>query len=80
MNYKFKYNTDFEMTAILAKNIDKYLIKVANITEGNFLTFSDDPPLPVIQPETVTILKSDYESLQNQLLLAINQNIEGGIL
>lgn len=80
MNDKFKYNTDSEMNSILTNNIDKYLIEVANITEGNFLTFSDTPPLSVIQPETVSVLKSDYESLQNQLLIAVNENIEGGIL
>lgn len=79
MNYKFKYSTDSEMTSILANNMDKYLIEVANITEGNFLIFSDNTPSVVIQPETITILKSEYEDLQNQLLLAVNENIEGGI-
>lgn len=45
MNYKFQYTTQDEKTAILNNNKDKILIEEQNITEGNFLIFSDVKPL-----------------------------------
>lgn len=45
MNYKFEYKTDDEKNNILNQNKDKILIEIQNITEGNFLIFSDVKPL-----------------------------------
>lgn len=45
MNYKFQYTTDEEKTTILNNNKDKILIEEQNITEGNFLIFSDVKPV-----------------------------------
>ncbi|MEY8001215.1 hypothetical protein AB8U03_13620 [Clostridium sp. Mt-5] len=45
MNYKFQYQNDTDRTTILNNNKDKILIEEQNITEGNFLIFSDVKPL-----------------------------------
>lgn len=80
MKYEFKYTKEEERQKIIEDNKDKYLIEEQNIIEGNFLIFSDEKPLPpVIPPETVTISKKEYEDLQNQLLLSVNNSTEGGI-
>lgn len=80
MNIRFQYTDAESRQMILNENSDKYLIEEHNITEGSFLVFSDTPPeKPTPSVETVTIPKTEYEELQNQLLLAVNENIEGGI-
>lgn len=45
MTYKFQYTTDEEKTNIIKQNKEKILIEEQNITEGNFLIFSDVKPL-----------------------------------
>lgn len=45
MQYKYEYKNDIERKAIIDNNKDKYLIEEQNITEGNFLVFSDIKPL-----------------------------------
>lgn len=45
MFYKFEYTSDEQRTEILNNNKDKYLYEEQNITEGNFLIFSDEPRL-----------------------------------
>lgn len=45
MDYKYQYKDDTERQSILNKNKNKYLIEEQNITEGNFLIFSDIKPL-----------------------------------
>lgn len=45
MNYKFQYTTNDERATILNNNKDKILIEEQNITEGNFLIFSDVKPI-----------------------------------
>lgn len=68
MIYKYQYEKDNERQELLNSNEDKFLIEEQNIMEGNFLIFSDTKP--VSPPETIIILKSEYENLQQQLLQA----------
>lgn len=43
MEYIFQHKTEEERLALLVAHKDKFLIAVKNITEGNFLIFSDYP-------------------------------------
>lgn len=43
MLFKIQYETALERDGIVAQNSDKYLLEEQNITEGNFLIFSDIP-------------------------------------
>lgn len=66
MIYKYEYNKDDlnERQNIVNQNADKYLILEENITEGNFLTFSDvQPPQPEIQ---ILIKEVDLKTLQDK--------------
>ena len=67
MEIKLQYINLIERSSILESNKDKYLIEEQNITEGNFLIFSDtkptDPSDPTDPAETVTIPKTEYETL-----------------
>jgi hypothetical protein len=45
MNYKYQYIDDASRAALITANSDKVLIEEDNITEGNFLIFSDVVPL-----------------------------------
>lgn len=81
MNYKYEYKTEEERQSILSNNADKFLIEEQNISEGNFLIFSDiQPP----QPEVKVLIKEEdlNEIKQNQTLMqqAIDDLILGGVL
>lgn len=45
MKYIFNYNNDEERQGIILSNSDKFLIEEQNITEGNFLIFTDVKPI-----------------------------------
>jgi hypothetical protein len=53
MLFKFQYSDEADRQVKLNANLDKYLIEEQNITDGNFLIFSDTPTLEikVIQQE-----------------------------
>lgn len=78
MLYKFQYNSGPERDILLTQNSDKILIGEQNITEGNFLIFSDTPqPLEAIMT-TIDVNKiSDMEFNQSQMLLAL---VNGGLM
>lgn len=44
MLYKYSFSNDSEKEQLIQANSDKFLIEEQNITEGNFLVFSDEPP------------------------------------
>lgn len=72
MEFTFQYTTEEERRLIIEKNTTKYLIGVQNITEGNFLIFSDTPNMAVeselnAQREQVTVL----ETRNNGTMLAV---------
>ena len=56
MLYKYEYKTNEERDNIISQNIDKILIEEQNITEGNFLIFTD-----------IEVVKTDIELLQNRV-------------
>jgi hypothetical protein len=70
MVYKYEYVTASEREQIMNENQYLRWVGEDNITEGNFLTFTDD-----IEPES----KPTYEELENQLLLMADSQA-GGIL
>lgn len=61
---KVQYKTPEEREQILANNIGLYLIEEQNITEGNFLIFSDKPNEPI---EVVVATKEEYNILDNRI-------------
>lgn len=65
MLYKYQYETEEEKQDILSANTDKRLIEVQNITEGNFLIFSDQP----IEKEVVyiNVPQNEIEALKQSI-------------
>jgi hypothetical protein len=70
MNYRFRYTNPEERQQIINDNSHLRCIAEENITDGNFITFTDEP---VPEP------KPTYEELENQVLLLTDQ-LAGGIL
>lgn len=58
---KYQYSNDTERTTILNSHKDKILIEEQNITEGNFLIFSDT--------KTLENQLQDLNNSVNQVLL-----------
>lgn len=61
---KVQYKTREEREQILANNVGLYLIEEQNITEGNFLIFSDKPNEHI---EVTVATKEDYNILENRI-------------
>lgn len=74
MEYKLNYTTPESRQAIISENATLTLIAEGNITEGNFLIFTDTPIATAI-----VAAKPSYEELENQLLLMADSQA-GGIL
>jgi hypothetical protein len=53
MEHKFEYKDESERKSILEANNSYYLIEEQNITEGNFLIFSD------VQPQQVDVKQQE---------------------
>lgn len=68
MVYKFQYNNDEERQKILADNIEKHLIEERNVTEGNFLIFTDIKPLDIEVQTIKEQLKTTQEALDFLLM------------
>lgn len=47
MKFKYEYFNDEDRQSIIVKNSDKYIIEEQNITEGNFLIFTDVKPIEI---------------------------------
>ena len=69
---KVQYNDTEERERILREYAHLILIEEQNITEGNFLIFSDSIPEPVPQITYVNIPQEEFEGLKqdNTLLKA----------
>lgn len=79
MKVKHEYIDFSSRDLIIGENSNLYLIEEQNITEGNFLIFSDTL-IPEERPETeVERLAREKQELENQLLLLENEKV-GGIL
>lgn len=70
MIYKFQYNDELERKNILVANNEKYLIEEQNISNGNFLIFSDTKSLEDVVKQlqqdnltTFDVLATIYEEL-----------------
>lgn len=73
MVYEFEYKTLEEKAILLEKNKDKYLVKVQEISEGNFLTFTDIKPIELTLEDlrkdsltTFDVLATMYEELMTK--------------
>ena len=70
MEYKFEFKNEEEKHKILQDNSDKFLIKIEEITQGNFLTFSDIPTLQILQQEQankISVLEKENKQLREEL-------------
>ena len=81
MEYKFEFKKEEEKHKILQDNSDKFLIKIEEITQGNFLTFSDIPTLQILQQEQgekISILEAENKAIKEELSItqdAVNELI-----
>lgn len=66
MTYRFQYTNNEERKSILEVNKDKYLIEEQNYFEGNFLVYSDVPPVKEIV----------YVNVPQEKLEKINENTD----
>jgi len=62
MLYKYQYLNGLERDRILTDNPDKRLLEVQNITEGNFLVFTDEP----VVPDEYTVLSGQVGTLTTE--------------
>lgn len=58
-----QYNTDTDRQNVLDANKDKFLIEEQNITEGNFLIFTDEKPIT----QEITDLKAQLQTSQEAI-------------
>lgn len=74
MENKFEYKTIEERVLIIASNTSLFLIREENITEGNFLIFSDTQPQEQsIQPGEMSIsdrlsIISEYAGIDSSIV------------
>lgn len=81
MKIKIEYHTDEEKVTILNENKHLLLIEHHNLTEGNFLIFSDAELRPPIV--YVTVPEEEFENIREQntdLMLAIAEMAEADAL
>lgn len=71
MNYKHQYTSEVEREELLLGNADKRLIEEQNISDGNFLIFTDEPYAPDVN-QRVSTLEQDKSILE----LALAESIE----
>lgn len=74
MRHVKQYNSKAERKALLQEFATMYLIEERNITEGNFLVFSDTPPEPPVNK--VHVPEAEFRSLQTQVVDANNATLE----
>lgn len=83
MKYTFRYNNEIEKEEIMNINTDKILIEEQNISEGNYLIFSDNPSedskrvINIIVPEHELI---DLKNRTSEVESVIFDAIMGGKL
>lgn len=82
MEYKFQYFSEDEKQTIMLENQGKYLITVQNITEGNFLVFSDNPPQISVEEQLrqeLDAMKQKQALMQSALDDLILAGMGGGL-
>jgi len=75
MKFKNQYDTELEREQLIQSNESFYLIEEQNITEGNFLIFSDNPEEDTKQIIYSNVPEEVFETLkqENTLLKAQSQ-------
>ncbi|WP_128102777.1 hypothetical protein [Paenibacillus sp. DCT19] len=67
MKFTYQYTNEEERSRVLDQNSHLILIEEQNITEGNFLVFSDVPlPEPIVY---VNVPQKEFESLKQDSTL-----------
>ncbi len=77
MTYEIQYHSQEERQNIIETNKSLFLIGERNITEGNFLIFSDERPKPPVV--MVTVPKEEFDAVKEEnkeLKLAIAESVE----
>jgi len=87
LQYKYEFKTDEERQLIIEQNKELYLIEVQNITEGNFLIFSDTPNMVVEQEimthrDLISKLEANfmYDSMMKDLSIEESTNQQADLL
>jgi hypothetical protein len=75
VNYKYQYTDDASRTALITANADKVLIEDDNITDGNFLIFSDITE-PTGVADLVTLIGQGVISLDGILIDSYKTAVE----
>lgn len=74
MLYRYQYETPEEREIIIQNNNKLALFEEQNITEGNFLVFSDN--IPVTNQDILTLMDGIATTFEE--LLALRTIVEGG--
>lgn len=81
MEYKYKYKDRTEREDISTKNKELFLIEEQNITEGNFLIFSDVQPQPIdIESQETNYRISDISTYLSSADESTISSVENSIL
>jgi hypothetical protein len=64
-----QYNTQEERDSLISAHNSLILIEEQNITEGNFLIFSDNPTEDTKQVVYINVAQTDFDKQKNDLEL-----------
>ena len=77
MKKTVQYTTDSEKTELIQQNSNLTLISESNITEGNFLVFSDNPSVDSMEITTIDVtdfkvtLLEESQIEQDELIMSL---------
>lgn len=75
MKYTFQYESDAERENLISTHSDKTIVEEKNITEGDFLVFSDDPENDTKHIVYVTVPEEEFKEFkQDNTLLKARSN------
>ena len=69
LRYKYQYHDEEQRDGLIVQNSEKYLVEIQEITEGNFLVFTDIEPIkpPLTVSEQVLTIREDTLILMDVL-------------
>ena len=68
--YKYSFVLNSDLGKIIEENKNKYMISIEYLKTGNFVTFSDIPPVEYVlkeQGDKISILECENKALKEEL-------------
>lgn len=77
--YKYSFVLNSDLGKIIEENKNKYMISIEYLKTGNFVTFSDIPPVEYVlkeQGDKISILEAENKAIKEELSMtqdAVNE-------